>query len=256
VRTNSFHLGKLRQQLRPFRLHWHPVLKSTNDHAAILRKRGQLFAPAVVLTGRQIAGRGRGANSWWSARGSLTATFVFPVEEHLAPHQVPLLAGLAVRDAAAELSGDARIALKWPNDVVFDGRKLAGLLCERVMKADLVGVGLNVNVDPRKAPAALRTQITSLAEIAGRHIDMSDALIAVARHLHAALSRRGERLFAETLRRYDEHHALVGRKVSVVEAGSGKLISGRCAGLDSGGRLILRERARTHPVIAGQVRMH
>ena len=55
---------------------------------------------------------------------------------------------------------------------------------------------------------------------------------------------------------YDEHHALVGRKVSVVEAGSGKLISGRCAGLDSTGRLILRDRRKTHPVIAGQVRMH
>jgi len=186
----------------------------------------------------------------------LTVTFVFPVEEHLSPHQVPLLAGLAVRDAAAELSGQKKVALKWPNDVVFDGKKLAGLLCERVMKADLVGVGLNVNVDPRKAPAALRPQITSLAAIAGRAIDMNDALVAVARHLHAALSRRGERLFAETLRRYDDHHALVGRKVSVVEAGSGKLISGRCAGLDSSGRLILRDRKRTHPVLAGQVRMH
>jgi BirA family biotin operon repressor/biotin-[acetyl-CoA-carboxylase] ligase len=242
--------------MKPFKLHWFSHLRSTNDHAAVLRKRRELFAPAVVLTGRQTAGRGRGTNAWWSAGGSLTVTFVFPVEEHLSPHHVPLLAGLAVRDAAAELSGEKRIALKWPNDVVFDGKKLAGLLCERVMKADLVGVGLNVNVDPRMAPAALRTQITSLASIAGRPIDMNDALIAVAKRLHAALSRRGERLFAETLQRYDEHHALVGRKVSVVEAGSVKLVSGRCAGLDSNGRLILRDRSRTLPVIAGQVRMH
>jgi BirA family biotin operon repressor/biotin-[acetyl-CoA-carboxylase] ligase len=231
-------------------------VRSTNDHAAKLRRRRELFAPAVVLTGRQIAGRGRGSNSWWSATGSLTVTFVFPVEEHLSPHQVPLLAGLAVRDAAAELTGERAIALKWPNDVVFEGRKLAGVLCERVMKADLVGVGLNVNVDPRKAPAGLRSQITSLAEIVGSPIDMNDALISVARHLHTALSRRGERLFAETLRRYDEHHALVGRKVSVVEAGSGKLLLGRCAGLDSKGRLILRDRTKIHPVIAGQVKLH
>jgi BirA family biotin operon repressor/biotin-[acetyl-CoA-carboxylase] ligase len=253
----SFNLAQLRAGIKPFKLHWFSRLRSTNDHASVLRKRGELFAPAIVLTGRQIAGRGRGSNSWWSAGGGLTVTFVFPVEEHLSPHQVPLIAGLAVRDAAAELGGQHRISLKWPNDVVFDGRKLAGLLCERVMKADLVGVGLNVNVDPRKAPAALRPQITSLREIAGgRTIDMNDALIAVARHLHAALSRRGERLFAEFLRRYDEHHALVGRKVRVVEAGSGNLISGRCAGLDSSGRLMLRDRKRTHPVIAGQVRMH
>ena len=63
-------------------------------------------------------------------------------------------------------------------------------------------------------------------------------------------------MFVETLNRYDAHHALVGRNVSVVEAGSGRVVSGRCAGLDSSGRLVLRNGKKTHPVIAGQVRMH
>jgi BirA family biotin operon repressor/biotin-[acetyl-CoA-carboxylase] ligase len=256
VTLNTFNLARLRQGVKPFRLHWYPCLRSTNDHAALLRKRGKLFAPAVVLTGHQIAGRGRGSNRWWSGQGSLTVTFVFPVEDHLSPHQVPLLAGLAVRDAAAELCGDDRIALKWPNDVVYQGLKLAGVLCERVSKADLIGVGLNVNIDPHKAPRALREQITSLAAIAGKPIEMTEAAISVARHLHRSLSRRGERLFAETIRRYDAHHALVGRKVSVIEAGSNKLITGRCGGLDSTGRLVLRDRRKVHPVIAGQVRVH
>jgi BirA family transcriptional regulator, biotin operon repressor / biotin---[acetyl-CoA-carboxylase] ligase len=256
VKANTFNLARLRQGLKPFKLHWFPRLRSTNDHAAELRRRGKLFAPAVVLTGRQIAGRGRGSNSWWSNRGSITVTFVFPVEEHLSPHQVPLLAGLAVRDAASALVGDAEVTLKWPNDVLFDGKKLAGLLCERVSKADLIGVGVNVNNDPKNAPAALRGQITSLAAIAGRPIDINEALIALAAHLHRAMSRRGDRLFVETLNRYDEHHALVGRKVSVVEAGSGRVVSGRCTGLDSNGRLVLRNGRKTHPVIAGQVRMH
>src|SRR5688572_30222561 len=159
--ARAFKLATLRHDLKPFKLHWFPRLRSTNNHAAELRRRGGLFAPAVVLTGRQVAGRGRGSNAWWSAAGSVTVTFVFPVEEHLSPHQVPLLAGLAVRDAAAELVGDDRVALKWPNDVLYDGRKLAGLLCERVSKADLIGVGLNVNNHPREAPPALRRQITS-----------------------------------------------------------------------------------------------
>jgi BirA family biotin operon repressor/biotin-[acetyl-CoA-carboxylase] ligase len=254
--NGSFHLETLRRRLKPFKLHWFPRLRSTNDHAAELRRRGELYAPAVVLTGRQIAGRGRGSNSWWSSGGSITATFVFPVEEHLSPHQVPLLAGLAVRDAAAELAGNAGVSLKWPNDVLHHGKKLAGLLCERVSKADLIGVGVNVNNDANAAPAALRGQITSLAAITGGPIDINDALIALAAHLHRAMSRRGDRLFVETLNRYDEHHALVGRKVSVVEAGSGRVVSGRCAGLDSSGRLVLRNGKKSHPVIAGQVRMH
>ncbi len=255
--VSHFDLLRLRGGLKPFKLHWFPRLRSTNDHAALLRKRAELFAPAIVLAGRQIAGRGRGSNRWWSpARGAITVTFVFPVEEHLSPHQVPLLTGLAVRDAAAEVVGDDSISLKWPNDVVRDGRKLAGLLCERVSKADLIGVGMNVNVDPRKAPAALRGQITSLSAIASREIDLNEALIAIASHLHRAMSRRGERLFAETLQRYDAHHALIGRNVTVSEAGSGKLIGGRCAGMDSTGRLLLRDGRKTHAVIAGQVKVH
>lgn len=256
--VNRFNLARLRQDLKPFKLHWFPRLRSTNDHAAEMRRRGELYAPAIVLAGRQIAGRGRGSNSWWSSArgGSITVTFVFPVEEHLAPHQVPLLAGLAMRDAAAELVGDEKMAMKWPNDVLYEGKKLAGLLCERVSKADLIGVGINVNLNAKQAPAALRGQITSLAAIAGRTIDINYALIALAAHLHRAMSRRGDRLFVETLNRYDAHHALVGRKVSVIEAGSGRVVSGRCSGLDAHGRLVLRDGTKTRPVIAGQVRMH
>jgi BirA family biotin operon repressor/biotin-[acetyl-CoA-carboxylase] ligase len=252
----SFDLPRLRAGLKPFKLHYFPRLKSTNDHATALRKQGKLFAPAIVLTAHQIAGRGRGSNRWWSDDGSITVTFVFPVEEHLSPHQVPLAAGLAVRDAAAELTGNDKVQLKWPNDVLFSGKKLAGLLCERVNKVDLIGVGLNVNTKIAKAPKALREQITSLAAIAKREIDLTDALIVLATHLHPALSRRGERLFTETLQRYDDHHALIGKTVSVTDAGTNASISGKCAGLDSRGRLILRNRNKSHAIIAGQVRMH
>src|SRR5581483_6516475 len=139
--SSAFNLARLRAGLKPLRLYWFPRLQSTNDHAAELRRRGALFAPAVVLTGHQTAGRGRGKNTWWSSADVLTVTFAFPIEEHLQPQQIPLVAGLAVRDAAAELTGGADIQLKWPNDVWHEGHKLAGLLCERVNKVDLVGVG-------------------------------------------------------------------------------------------------------------------
>ena len=253
---SSFNLTALRSGIKPFRLHWFPRLRSTNDHAAVLRRRGELYAPAVVLAGHQFAGRGRGANAWWSARGCLTVTFVLPVEEQFAAHQIPLLAGLAVRNAAAELAGEPRVALKWPNDVLYDGRKLAGLLCERVDKADLVGIGLNVNVDPRQAPAALRERITSLAAIGGTSLDMTQALVTVAKHLDASLRHRDGRPFAQVLREYDAHHALIGRRVSVSNGnGHDAPTAGRCEGLDSTGRLLLRDRKTLHRVVAGQVQV-
>ena len=217
-----------------------------------MRKRGDLYAPAVVLTGHQTAGRGRGGNAWWSAGGVLTVTFVFPIDDRLAPHQLPLIAGLAVRNAVVELTGEHRVQLKWPNDLLFDGRKLCGLLCERVHKADLIGVGLNVNLDPRTAPPALRDRVTSLAAITHRDHDMTAAVVTVARHLHLLLTRRDEHPFGPLLREYDQHHALLGRRVTVVAADGP--VSGKCEGLDPSGRLLLRDRQTLHRVIAGEVR--
>jgi BirA family biotin operon repressor/biotin-[acetyl-CoA-carboxylase] ligase len=254
--SERFDLPRLRRSIKPFKLHYFPKLNSTNDHAADLRRRGKLFAPAIVLTSNQTKGRGRGSNSWWSDQGSITVTFVFPVEEHLSPHQVPLAAGLALRDAAAELTTNENIKLKWPNDVLFENKKLAGLLCERVNKVDLIGVGVNVNTRVARAPKVLKNQITSLATIAKRKIHLTDALIVIANKLHPALSRRGERLFAETLQRYDAHHALIGKRITVTEPGTSASITGKCTGLDSKGRLLLRRNNKTHPIIAGQVRMH
>src|SRR5437762_7116797 len=173
---NAFNLDLLRAQLRPFRLCWYPRLGSTNTQAAKLRRERKLFAPAIVLTGRQIAGRGRGNNSWWSAPGCLTATFALPVRDHLAPHQVPLLAGLAIRDVLAELSGITDIQLKWPNDLLYQDRKLGGLLCERLDHLDLIGLGLNVNVAAGDIPKPLRQRSTSLLIISGRTTDLNDSL--------------------------------------------------------------------------------
>src|SRR5690349_13461768 len=139
----SFDLANLRTHVRPFRLHWFSRVRSTNDHAARLRRAKRLFAPSIVLASRQLAGRGRGANRWWSNEKSLTLTFVLPIAEHLQPQQIPLIAGLAVRNALEEISGVVSIQLKWPNDLLHDDRKLAGLLCERAQNADLIGVGIN-----------------------------------------------------------------------------------------------------------------
>jgi BirA family biotin operon repressor/biotin-[acetyl-CoA-carboxylase] ligase len=249
---NSYNLAKLRKAIKPFRLHWFPRLRSTNDHAARSRKNGGMFAPAIVLTGKQIAGRGRNTNTWWSGDGSLTVTFVLPIDQQLSPHQLPLIAGLAVRDATAKISGHDDVQLKWPNDLLFHGKKLAGLLCERVHKADLIGLGININAD-KHAPAKLRQRMIFLSEIAHRPFDKTDVLIAVVKSLYPMVSHHNEHPFGSILRRYDRHHALVGRRIKVVSGDES--ISGVCEGLDSMGRLLVMSRGKTHRVIAGQIEM-
>jgi BirA family biotin operon repressor/biotin-[acetyl-CoA-carboxylase] ligase len=252
---HSFNLARLRFKLRPFRLHWFPRLRSTNDHAAVLRERSALFAPAVILTGHQLAGRGRGPHRWWSSAGCLTVTFVLPADEAIEAHQVPLLAGLAVRGAAVKISGENSIQLKWPNDIVHHGRKLAGLLCERVRKVDLIGVGLNVNVDPAEAPADIRGRVASLRQIAGgTSFDMTDVLVAVATELRETMRRRSQHPFGVLLAEYDQHHALIGRRLSVLEPGCERAVSGKCEGLDEMGRLRIRTGdGSLRRITAGQV---
>jgi BirA family biotin operon repressor/biotin-[acetyl-CoA-carboxylase] ligase len=248
-----FNLPRLRSAIKPFRIYWFPRLRSTNDHAARLRKSGRLYAPAAVLTSRQIAGRGRGSNTWWSSAGVLTVTFALPIHDRIPPQELPLIAGLAVRAAVVELTGQAEILLKWPNDLLFADRKLAGLLCERVSNVDLLGIGLNVNVDPADAPRALRDRITSLLAIAGEPRNMTDVLISVARHLHQNVRRRMEMPFSVFAREYSRHDALAGKVVSVGANSHEPALTGRCEGIDNTGRLLIRQRSKIIPVIAGTV---
>jgi BirA family biotin operon repressor/biotin-[acetyl-CoA-carboxylase] ligase len=149
------------------------------------------------------------------------------------------------------------VKLKWPNDLLIGARKLAGLLCERVQKADLIGLGLNVNVSPRQAPPSLRDRVASLSQAAGHDLAMTTVLIVVARRLHAMLLHRDEQTYAQILRRYDEHHALIGRRISVLGGAGEPPIAGICRGLDTMGRLIVKESGRggVKKIVAGEVKL-
>lgn len=252
--AESYDLPRLRRLARPYRIHWAARVGSTNDLAARLHGTGQLRAPAIVVSGRQLAGRGRGKNSWWSDRGCITATFVVPTRPERAAHQIPLIAGLAVRNALADICADPAIELKWPNDLMYGGRKLAGLLCERVAGVDLIGLGLNVNPARQRIPANLLPRITSLAYIAGRALDKTGALLDILGPLHRMVSQADKFPFSDVLKQYDRHHALRGRRVTVLDAGVHTKVSGLCHGLDNMGRLLVRDgTSRLRHVVSGQV---
>jgi BirA family biotin operon repressor/biotin-[acetyl-CoA-carboxylase] ligase len=261
TRQSSYQLARLRRSIHPLRLHFFPRLGSTNDHALEMRRRRVLFAPALVLTAVQTRGRGRGRgrgrNAWWSGPASITASLVLPVHEQLAPHQLPLIAGVALRSALAELAGDANVQLKWPNDVLHRGRKLAGLLCERAGGLDIIGIGLNINVAPDGFPPHLRPTCTSLAQIASRPFDKTDVLIAVARRVHTMIALRGNLSFNSVLREYDRHDYLRGRRISVQLGVEPRPVRGTADGLDSMGRLLLRQRERGDRlrIVAGHVQV-
>lgn len=218
-----------------------------------LRKQRKLFAPAIVLTSKQSAGRGRGSNAWFSDRGSLTVTFVLPADDQFQPQQLPLVMGLAARNACAELTGRPEVVVKWPNDLLCDGKKLAGLLCQRIDKLDLVGIGINVNTQISRAPKSIRDRITSLAQIAGHPLELNQVLITLTRHIRQILRSRKQNTFGAFVEQYRQHDALAGRKISILAEHGEPPLRGTCAGIDASGQLLLRDGKKLHHIIAGHV---
>lgn len=243
-----FDVARLGRELKPFKLHWYPTLGSTNSHAARLRREGRLLAPSIVLAGRQTAGRGRGGNAWSSARGSLTATFVLPSHDSLPPQHVPLVAGLAVRDAVAGFGLD-QAKIKWPNDIWFDDRKLAGLLCERIGTIDLIGVGLNVSASLAELSRSVRGKAISMSGLMPPP-PINEVLIALARHLRESLSDPRTSL-AGVLPRLRAVDALAGRRIRVT--GTGPVLEGTYEGIDAHGKLRLRCRGKVLALFTGSV---
>lgn len=240
-----FDLSRLRECLNPWRLHWYPQLHSTNDEAHALRAEGRLFCPAVVLTGEQTAGRGRGSNVWHAGAQTLTVSFALVADERRPPQHLPLIVGVLLRRVAARFS-DGGVRIKWPNDLLHDGQKLAGILCERQHGIDVIGIGINVGLDAA-LPPDLRRHVTSLRDISGRAVDKTDVLLALAEEL-AVLPRRPVS-WADVREEYAAHDALGGETVQVGE------LRGYCEGVDGDGRLVVHGESGRTTVLSGTVRL-
>jgi BirA family transcriptional regulator, biotin operon repressor / biotin---[acetyl-CoA-carboxylase] ligase len=147
------------------------VCDSTNGY--LKQNIAQLEAdfPIMVSAAVQTAGRGR-ADRRWISPGNLGiyATFGFCLPDNRGLSLLSMTSGIAVIDMLELWTGKA-FALKWPNDIMADGKKIAGILCETIIKADkticLVGIGVNVNHDPGDFPAALRSRAGSLKLLTG-----------------------------------------------------------------------------------------
>jgi BirA family biotin operon repressor/biotin-[acetyl-CoA-carboxylase] ligase len=160
---------------------------STMDDALALARQG-CPSGTVVAAGLQERGRGRGQGTrWLSGRWeSLLATVVLaPSEAGFPLTQLSLRAGLAVALAVEETAGIG-VRIKWPNDLLWEGRKLAGILCESREGALLVGIG--VNCTQAAFPPEIAATACSLAMAAGREVMPLALLPVVLAHLHGCLS--------------------------------------------------------------------
>lgn len=234
-----------------------PETGSTNADLAA-RAAGSSEAGAVLVAEHQTRGRGRLTRQWTAPPGTALATSV-----HVVPHVavsawtwLPLLVGLAVRDGIAEATG-LLAELKWPNDVLVDGRKLCGILAERADGpagvGSIIGFGINVAMTAEQLPVPTATSVLLECRRAGvPQPDPTDLLAAVLRSLGHWYARwdRGE---AEAVRgAYTTACGTLGRRVRVVLSGTDS-VEGVAESLDADGRVVVRHRGGLQAFGAGDI---
>ncbi|HEX4104942.1 MAG TPA: biotin--[acetyl-CoA-carboxylase] ligase [Rhizomicrobium sp.] len=151
-------------------------IDSTNEEARRLSLAGEQ-GPIWLTAKHQTAGRGRRGRNWETPHDNLAATLlIHPVRRESEWPQLSFVAAIAASDMAAFFAPHARIALKWPNDVLADGRKLAGILLENAHGALAIGIGVNL----RHHPADTEFPATSLAALGGEVPSADEALARLA----------------------------------------------------------------------------
>lgn len=217
---------------------------STNSQAKLLLKAVPPPEGAAVVAEQQTAGRGRLGREWFSPKGtglwsSLILHPALPVSD-LA--KLTIMAAVAVRRAVQEETG-AQLAIKWPNDLLWDGRKVCGILAELGGEADrlaflVVGIGLNVNQAAEDFPESLRETAGSLRLATGRLVDRVTLLQEILRQLEVGYREVLRLGFAGALEECRRYSATLGRRVTVREGA--KTLTGIAVGIADDGGLELR----------------
>ena len=207
--------------------------------------------PGDVFTAdEQTAGRGRLDHPWHSGKGeNLALSAVLDVTDLPAEHvaTLPLMVGLGVAQAVERLLGGRRTGIKWPNDVLVAGRKIAGILCER--HGERVIAGLGVNVKTRRFPSDFAARATSFALEGAANVPVAavrEAVLAELARLYPVWRGQGLSAFYAQIA---ERDVLKGKIVEVSQsAGDAQRVRGICGGIAPTGVL----RVGDEPVYAGE----
>jgi BirA family biotin operon repressor/biotin-[acetyl-CoA-carboxylase] ligase len=211
------------------------TVDSTNEVAKELISGGAEPWTAIVAK-KQVGGKGRYGRRWVSPRGGLYVSAL--VQEELS--KIPLLslaAGIAVVDALRSLGLSP--TMKWPNDVLVDDAKVAGVLVEGLVRAEtywaIIGIGINTDIPLEELPPQLRGRATTLRHLLGMRVNNESLLAALLEALESLYPMPGTE--GQVVSRYRDLCSTLGREV-VVETSSGR-VRGRAVEISPEGFLIL-----------------
>jgi BirA family biotin operon repressor/biotin-[acetyl-CoA-carboxylase] ligase len=230
------------------------VASTGSTNADLLARASELVRPTLLIAEHQSAGRGRAGRSWLSAAGA-SLTFSLAWKFAGAPQHLlglPLAAGVALAEAVA--AQGVPVQLKWPNDVLKDGAKLAGILIETRGAAGggtwaVIGIGLNL-LTPDEMEDRIGRPIATAPWLA--RMDRDALMAALLAALVGAMNQFEAAGFTAFRARWDGLHAWRGQPVAIIDAGAA-VQQGVAVGVDDSGRLLLDTIGGRVAVLAGDV---
>lgn len=229
---------------------------STNTEAAAWAAEG---APegSLVLAEFQQAGRGRHGRRWQASPGQ-NLTFSLVLRPALPPERLGLItlaAGVAVAETVEEVVAPHEVAIKWPNDILIDGRKCCGMLLESSLAGPratvVLGIGLNVN--QQEFPRSLAERATSLALAAGRLVPRAPLLADLLARLEHDYDALGTEAEAGLRRAYEARLHGRGERMTLYPTAEASPVRGVLLGVSGSGALRLRTDAGLQTFYAGEV---
>ncbi len=231
---------------------------STNSYAINYAKKGAETG-TVIIAQNQTGGRGRLGRVWQSPKGaglyfSIIARPTLKLDDL---SKITLCAGLALRNAVASVSG-IKPLLKWPNDLLVNQKKMAGILTEADISGDgrpvvVIGIGLNVNTKAADFSEELAGVATSMYLTAGSFFDKGAILAAVLRQVDSQIERLAKDDFKGILADWRACDATHGKRLKWVSV-SGEKITGVSMGPDEEGLLHIRDDlGKMHSVLSGDL---
>lgn len=247
---------RLTTQLLGSEIYYFSEIGSTNDEA---KKKAVAGCPegTLVITETQLGGRGRLSRGWFSpvAKGlwfSVVLRPPFPPQE--AP-KCTLMAAVALNRAIRDVTG-IPCGIKWPNDILCNGRKLVGILTEMSAEMDainhiVIGMGINVNIDAAEIPPELKTIATSVSIETGAEVSRIDLFIKVLKRLEEIYLQVKTGGFSVVLDAWRQESITLGRMVNVI--GLDKSFVGKAIDIDNDGALLVETEQGVERVLAGDV---
>ena len=233
-------------------LRYYEEIESTNPVALELA-RNRATEGTVVLADRQLQGRGRNSHGWFSPGGvNLYFTMIlYPDTDRL--HYLPFLVALSIARTLEQFG--VSCDLKWPNDVLVQGKKISGILIQTSMEENrlqfaLVGVGINLNI--KAFPSDLEPIATSVLQVTGKDVDREEFFASQLLALEQLYKRSREMTWEELSAAFKSKSSFVeGCEVRITQ--DGKVTMGTTAGLDPMGGLILKTTTGQEVFYAGEV---